>query len=132
MRNREGGRSGNIKRRKKNLIDQMSWRLIRNVDNPIEPINDSGVINIHKGAMRILEDIGIEFLNPQALGIFKKAGCKINDQNVRMDEDFVMEIVSQAPRSWTLTPRNKSRKLIVGDNILLFGLLYFTMKLFIC
>ena len=121
MRNREGGRSGNIKRRKKNLIDQMPWRLTRNVDNPTEPIDNSGVVKIHKGAMRILEEIGIEFLNQQALGIFKKAGCKINDQNVRMGEDFVMEIISQAPKTWTITPRNKTKKLVVGDNILLFG-----------
>ena len=54
---------------------------------------------IHEGAMRILEEIGVEFLNEKALRILKKAGCKINEQNVRMDRHFVMEMVAKAP-SW--------------------------------
>ena len=121
MRNRDGGRAGNIKRRKRHLIEQMSWRLPINIDSPTEPLDQSGVEAIHLGAMRILEDIGIEFLNLQALEIFKKAGCIIKDQNVRMGEDLVMEMIKKAPSNWTLTPRNKTRQLKVGDNIILFG-----------
>ena len=121
MRNRDGGRSGNIKRRKQHLIEQMSWRLPRNIDAPTEPLDQSGVEAIHIGAMRILKEIGIVFLNSQALEIFRKAGCIIKDQNVRMDEDFVMEMIKKAPSTWTMTPRNKARQLKVGDNIILFG-----------
>ena len=121
MRNRDGGRSGNIKRRKRHLIEQMSWRLPRNIDAPTEPLDQSGVEAIHIGAMRILEEIGIVFLNSQALEIFRKAGCIIKDQNVRMDEDLVMEMIKKAPSTWTITPRNKARQLKVGDNIILFG-----------
>ncbi len=121
MRIRDGGRSGNIRRRKRSLIEQMSWVLPRNVDDPIEPIDQSGVESIHNVAMRILKDIGIEFLNSKALEVFRKAGCIVKDQNVRMDEDFVMEKISLAPSTWTITPRNHSRQLIVGENVLLFG-----------
>ncbi|MDG2475240.1 MAG: trimethylamine methyltransferase family protein [Paracoccaceae bacterium] len=121
MKHREGGRLGNINRRKRNLIDQMPWRLPRNIDKPIEPLDQSGVESIHNGAMKILSDIGIEFLNPKALEIFKKAGCIINEQNVRIDKDLVMEMVDLAPSTWTITPRNKSKELIVGENFLLFG-----------
>ena len=121
MKIREGGRIGNIKRRKKHLIDQMSWRLPRNIDKPIEPLDESGVEAIHNGAIKILRDIGIEFFHPEALKIFKKAGCIIRDQNVRMNEDLVMEMVNQAPGSWTITPRNKSKQLTVGENFILFG-----------
>ena len=66
-------------------------------------------------------DIGIEFLNLEALKIFKKAGCLVKDQIVRMDESFVMETIRKAPSSWTITPRNKARQITVGENILLFG-----------
>ena len=121
MRNRDGGRAGNIKRRKRYLIEQMPWRLSLNIDKPTEPLGQSGVEAIHLGAMRILADIGIEFLNPQALHIFRKAGCIIKDQNVRMGEDLVMEMLNNAPSTWTLTPRNKAKQLTVGDNIILFG-----------
>ena len=121
MRNRDGGRSANIKRRKQHLIEQMPWCLPKIIDSPTEPLDQSGVEAIHIGAMRILADIGIEFLNSQALEIFRKAGCIIKDQNVRMDEDLVMEMISRAPKTWTITPRNETRQLEVGDNIMLFG-----------
>ncbi len=38
--------------------------------------------------MRILREIGIEFLNPEAVAHLKAAGCTVNGTNVRMDEDF--------------------------------------------
>lgn len=53
--------------------------------------------------MRILKEIGIEFLNPEAVEILRKAGCLVNGTNVKMDEDFVMEMVARAPSSFTIT-----------------------------
>ena len=71
--------------------------------------------------MRILEDIGIEFLNPEACEILRQAGCTVTGENVRMGRDFVMEMVAKAPSQWTLTPRNPDRELIVGGPYMLFG-----------
>jgi len=121
MRSREGGRSANISRRKRTLINQMPWRLPKNIDAPIEPIDEDGVRSIHDGAMKILSEIGIEFLNEDALKIFKTAGCSVDDQNVKMTEDFVMDMIALAPNKWTITPRNAAREIIVGENYLLFG-----------
>jgi trimethylamine---corrinoid protein Co-methyltransferase len=36
----------------------------------------TGCMAIHRGAMRILSDIGIEMLNPEAVEILRKAGCR--------------------------------------------------------
>ena len=94
---REGGRSGNTRRRTKYLIEQMPWRLPINMDDPIEPLSDEGVLAIHEGAMQILEEIGIEILNKDALSILKLAGCEVKGENVRMDRAFVMEIIKRAP-----------------------------------
>ena len=49
--------------------------------------------------MRILEEIGILFLNKEALQILKDAGCDVDmdTQRVRMDRAFVMEQVKKAP-----------------------------------
>ncbi len=118
---REGGRSGNTRRRTKYLIEQMPWRLPINMDDPIEPLSDEGVLAIHEGAMQILEEIGIEILNKEALSILKLAGCEVKGENVRMDRAFVMEIIKRAPSQWTITPRNVEKQLIVGGNYLLFG-----------
>ena len=55
------------------------------------------------------------------LRILKKAGCKINEQNVRMDRHFVMEMVAKAPSTFDITPRNVNRKITVGGPYILFG-----------
>ena len=120
-RRRGGGRAGNAKRRSSSKINQMPWRLPVNCDPPIAPLTDQGVEAIHEGAMRILEEIGIEFLNPEACAILQQAGCTVCGTNVRMDRHFVMDMVSKAPSQWTITPRNPERKLIIGGRYILFG-----------
>ncbi len=120
-RKRGGGRAGNAQRRGSASIEQMPWHLPINNDSPTEPLNDDGVMAIHDGAMRILEEIGVEFLNEKALRILKKAGCKISEQNVRMDRHFVMEMVAKAPSTFDITPRNVKRKITVGGPHILFG-----------
>ena len=120
-RRRSGGRAGGALRRGSAAIDQMPWRLPVNPDRPTEPLTAEGVAAIHDGAMRILEDIGIEFLNPEACAILRQAGCTVTGENVRMGRDFVMEMVAKAPSQWTLTPRNPDRELIVGGPYMLFG-----------
>ncbi len=120
-RKRAGGRAGNAIRAGTHAIDQMSWRIPVNHDRPTEPMDADGVQAIHKGAMRILKDIGIRFLNDEGLEILRQAGCKIDGQNVRMDEDFVMEMVGRAPAEFTVTPRNPARALPFGGKNMLFG-----------
>ncbi len=120
VRGRAGGRAGNKERAGSAVIDQMPWRIPVNPDRPIEPLDADGVQAIHKGAMRILRDIGIEFLNPDAVKILKEAGCTVNGTNIRMDEDFVMEMLAHAPETFTMTPRNVDRELIMGGKHMLF------------
>jgi trimethylamine--corrinoid protein Co-methyltransferase len=120
-RSRGGGRAGNAARRGQATIEQMPWRLPVNRDKPTEPLDAAGVDAIHQGAMRILEDIGIEFLNEEALALFKQAGCTVSGTNVRMGRDWVMEMLGKAPSQFTLTPRNEAREIIVGGNHILFG-----------
>lgn len=120
-RRRSGGRAGNAARRGALAIEQMPWRVPVNLDRPTEPLTADGVNAIHDGAMRILEDIGVSFLNEEALAVFQEAGCLVNGDVVRMDRDFVMEMVGKAPSSFTVTPRNLDRALTVGEDHILFG-----------
>ncbi len=117
---RGGGRSGARGRAGGHAIDQMPWRIPVNPDRPTEPLDPDGVMAIHRGAMRILSDIGIEMLNPDAVEILRKAGCRVAGTNVRMDEDFVMEMVRKAPSSFTITPRNPDREITIGGKHMVF------------
>ena len=117
---RAGGRSGNTRRLSLRSIDQMPWKIPSIEDPPIEPLDEQGVQDIHNGAMKILEDIGIEFLNPEALKILKEAGCKVSEQNVKMDRSFVMEKIKTAPSVFNITPRNTKRVITLGGKKLVF------------
>jgi trimethylamine--corrinoid protein Co-methyltransferase len=120
-RRRGGGRAGAATRRGTAVIEQMPWRLPVNTDRPTEPLDGDGVQAIHDGAMRILEDVGIEFLNEEALALFRQAGCTVSGTNVRMGRDWVMEMLSAAPAQFDITPRNPERKITIGGKHTLFG-----------
>lgn len=120
-RRRSGGREGNAARRGTSVIEQQDWRMPVNIDRPTEPLQQDGVEAIHDAAMRILEDVGIEFLNAEALEILREAGCSIDGETVRMGRDFVMEMVAKAPSEFTITPRNKDRQITIGGKHILFG-----------
>ncbi|WP_167648660.1 trimethylamine methyltransferase family protein [Mameliella alba] len=119
-RRRTGGRAGN-RRRGGAAIEQMPWRLPVNIDRPTEPLTEEGVERLHHATMRILEEIGIEFLHPEAVEILRAAGCTVQGENVRIGRDMVMEMVAKAPAKFTLMPRNPDRKLTIGDGHILFG-----------
>ncbi len=119
-RGRGGGRAGNIRRDSVHAIEQMPWQQLVNIDNPTEPLRPEGVQAIHNGGMRILEEIGIEFLNPEALAILKQAGCKIQGQTVFMDRDWVMEMIGHCPSQFKLTPRNPDRQVVIGGKYMAF------------
>ncbi|MCT8159590.1 trimethylamine methyltransferase family protein [Pseudoruegeria sp. SHC-113] len=119
-RRRHGGRAGNARRSTTATIEQMPWRVPVNTDAPTEPLNEEGIEAIHDCAMRILEEIGIEFLNAEALAVLKDAGCTIDGQNVRMGRDWVMEMVAKAPADFTITPRNPAREIHIGGKSMVF------------
>ena len=91
-----------------------------NRDAPTEPLDEAGVRAIHDGAMRILEEIGIEFLNSEACGILRRAGCRVDGTNVRMDRDWVLEMIGCCPSEFAVTPRNPERRIKIGGRNMVF------------
>lgn len=118
---RAGGRRGNQMRATAAVISQMPWRVPLNTDRPTEPLEQEGVEAIHKGALRILSELGIEFLNEEARGLMAEAGCIISGDLVRFDPDFVTEMVAKAPSEFTLTPRNPDKRITIGGKHIVFG-----------
>ena len=103
------------------VLAQLDWRLAEYQDQPVEPLDEDGVMAVHETAMRIVEEIGIEFLNDEACQILAREGCTVVGTNVRMDRGLVMERVSQAPASFSVVPRNPQRALVWGGRAMTFG-----------
>jgi len=120
-RRRAGGRSANVARASAHVIEQTPWRVPVNIDRPTEPLGEEGVAAIHDGAMRVLENIGIEFLNEEAVRYLKEAGCIVEGENVRMDRAFVEEMVARAPAQFTIVPRNVEKAITIGGKYMVFG-----------
>jgi len=68
-------------------LKQLPWRHYRNPYKPIEVLRPEQVDKIHEASLKILEEIGIEFLDAEALSILKAAGAKVEagSQRVRFD-----------------------------------------------
>jgi trimethylamine--corrinoid protein Co-methyltransferase len=79
---------------------------------------------IHLTSLRILEDLGMEVMSPQALSVLKAGGAAVDigTKTVRLDRNLVENALNSAPASFVLTPRNVNKRVIMGGNHINFGL----------
>lgn len=119
---RAGGRSGNIRRSGGAVIAQLPWQIPQILDTPTEPLGADGVAAIDDAAMRILEEIGIDFLHDEARAALQGAGAEVEPDSprVRLDRGLVREMVAKAPAGFTITPRNPERQVTVGGHSQLY------------
>jgi trimethylamine--corrinoid protein Co-methyltransferase len=123
QRPRRRRRGGGDKPKAPFLANQLEWGAVTYLDDPTQPVDPDGVEAIHDASMRILEEIGILFLNDEALDILNAAGCEVDydTKRVRMERGFVMEAVSRAPAQFTITPRNPAHEITIGGRHVNFG-----------
>ena len=73
------------------------------------------------GWRRLISEIGIEFLNDDALELFRKAGQKVDGELVKFDPDWVIEQAAKAPSEYTLAARNPARDVRMGGKNMVFA-----------
>jgi len=89
-----------------------------------EILSEEAMATLDRGWRRIVSEIGVEFILPEAVEVFAAAGQKTQDATVWLDPDFVMEQVAKAPREFELQARNRTRNLQVGGDTMAFGAVY--------
>lgn len=80
---------------------------------PIQPrlrlnvLTTEQVAEIRTATLQVLETIGVHFPSERALDIFADHGAQVDDERqiVRLDSDLVLEAMSHAPRTYTLSGR---------------------------
>jgi trimethylamine--corrinoid protein Co-methyltransferase len=85
-----------------------------------EVLSEDAMATIERGWRRLLQDLGIAFHHPAALQHFRDAGQIVEGDVVRLDPDFVLELVAQAPSEFTLHGRNPERSFTVGGDSMVF------------
>ena len=103
-------------------IEQLPWRLPTNPYRPIEVLSADQLESIHDASLRVLEQLGIEFMSPEALDVLARAGAEVDRASgvVRFDRGLIAELIDKAPGQVTVTPRNPARQLILGGDRVVF------------
>ena len=79
---------------------------------------------LDRGWRRIVSEIGVEFILPEAVEIFRAAGCKTEGANVWLDPEFVLEQVAKVPREFELQARNPEKSVTIGGDNMVFSAVY--------
>ncbi|MGE4647463.1 MAG: trimethylamine methyltransferase family protein, partial [Arenicellales bacterium] len=79
-----------------------------------EVANAEGVEQIHELAMRIVEEIGVDFREDAALKTWGKTDAEINGQRVRVGRETLLSLIDKAPSEYTHHGRNSERTVNVG------------------
>lgn len=118
---RGGGREG---RRAMRAAPMLSFpTLVRNIPT-YEILPAEAVEIIHDESMKILEEVGCEFRDDQAPGMWKAAGADVQGTRVRIPRELLMQLISTVPSEFTLNARNPDRTVKVGGKNSIFIPMY--------
>jgi trimethylamine---corrinoid protein Co-methyltransferase len=88
---------------------------------PTEVVSDDELESIHLASLRVLEEIGMDVLNPDAQQVLMQAGGKLTNDRIRIGRESIIEALSHAPSEFTLHGVSPERDLRIGGNWIAFG-----------
>jgi len=115
---RRGGRGARRKIRL-NKIESMLPTLTRGIPY-VEVASEDQVERIHKASIDILENVGVDFRDPQALSDWQQAGAKVEGERVYLDGGLIMELIKSIPAEITLHARDKEKTVSLGNGKSIF------------
>ena len=98
--------------------------MFRNRMPRYEVLSEQAMATLDGGWRRLMTEIGVEFLDPRALELFRAAGQKVEDNTVFLDPDFVLEQVAKAPSEFEVQARNPEHSIHIGGDAMAFGAVY--------
>ncbi|WP_417411004.1 trimethylamine methyltransferase family protein [Hoeflea sp.] len=122
-RKRAGGGRGGDRGKGRKSPETLRYRSILNTQDPTLLLSAEGLEAIHDASLKVLEEIGLDFMLKEARDRLEAAGAKIvaGTERVRLDRDLVMDLVAKAPGPFTLHARNPERNIGIGGRNLAFA-----------
>ncbi len=116
-RGRRGGASSKPK------IEQLPWKQPRMRFPPLELVSEDQLESIHQASLKILSDIGMEFMSADARLRLKNVGADVDEDThmVRFDPAMVEELIKTASPHFRLHARNPDKSLEIGGNYITNG-----------
>jgi len=94
--------------------------LVRNIP-VIDLLDTDGVEQIHEMAMRIVEEVGVDFRHQPSLEIWRKTGAHVDGERVRAPRELLMDLVAKAPAEYVQHARNPERSVTIGGRNTVFS-----------
>ncbi len=89
-----------------------------------EVLSEDSMATLDRGWRRIVSEIGVEFMKPEALDLFREAGQKVEGDNVFFDPEWVLAQVAKAPREFDIQARNPENNVHIGGDHMVFSSVY--------
>lgn len=120
----EGGQRGS-RRPRRNRSEQSrkpNYRNLRNSFVPQTVFSTDRIAAIHDASLKVLEELGIRVLLPEARAIYRGLGCLVDDATmmVRLGRDVVEAALATAPRSIAVRGGSRERDLVLEQGALAF------------
>jgi len=87
-------------------------------------LNDEQIQDLHQGVLDVLWESGAKIYHEKALKVFKKAGCKVdNDENlVKFPPNLIEESLRKCPSGFRVKSRNPEHDLVISpDHVVFFN-----------
>ncbi len=116
-------RKGRALRRGAPPVRNVDYRHLRHPFTAQKVLSDDAVSAIHDMALRLLEDLGLRVLLPEARAIYASGGAIIDEgtEMVRIGRDMVAASLATAPKSIRMRAPNPERELIYEEGALIFS-----------
>jgi trimethylamine---corrinoid protein Co-methyltransferase len=103
------------------IIPQLPTRKVKRLFPPTNIISADEVESIHLASLKVLAEIGMDFMLPEARELWRKAGAKIEGERVRFEPAMLEELMSSCPPEFTVHARNPAHNMQIGGNNMTFG-----------
>lgn len=110
---RSGGRAGRQAARLHAVVERVPF-LTRTL-SPVEVLSEEALSLIEDNADRILQEVGIEFRDPDALATLRAGGADVQDTRVRFPKGLCRSVIqATAPKQFTQHARNPGNNVQIG------------------
>lgn len=101
---------------------KVDYRALRNPVPPMRVFSDDRIAAMHETALRVLEDLGVRVLLPEARAILRAAGARVEDDShmVFIGREIVAAALASAPRSIRVLGGAPGRDLLLEPGSLTF------------
>jgi trimethylamine--corrinoid protein Co-methyltransferase len=82
---------------------------------------------IHQYSLKLLAELGLEFLHPEAVALLEAAGAEVVNRetgHLRLPRELVLDNIAKAPSEFTLYARNPANNVVLGGRNIVCAPMY--------